>query len=93
MNSPLGKYAPLVASAVCIMIIGAFVVSILFGATLNIGATDKVTLQQFATYAFIFIGGTALGVNGWKREVQAIHQRLDEQGTPPAGLITPTDAS
>lgn len=92
MNSPLGKYAPAVAAIVCGGTIVVFLLSIVLRNALQINDSDINSLKEFAILAFGVVSGTALGVNGWKREVQAIHTRLDQVNVPPADNVSPEDA-
>lgn len=77
-NSPLGKYAQVVAVVVVLGTIGSYLLALLTG---NAAAQD---LAQFATLAFGAVLGSAATVNGYKRDQQAIQTRLDKAGVPPA---------
>jgi len=79
MNSPLGKYSQLVAVAVVLMSIGAY----LFAALTGNQAAD--VLSQYATLAFGAVLGSAATVNGYRRDQVATNKRLDMLGAPPAG--------
>lgn len=78
MNSPLGKYAQVVAVVVVLGTIGAYLFALLTG---NAAAKD---LAGFATLAFGAVLGSAATVNGYKRDQVAIQSRLDQAGIPPA---------
>lgn len=83
MTSPLGKYAPLVASVAALFLIVAY------GMVLILQPTSM-ALPQLQDAALIAIGavfGSAVGVNGWKTEVAAIHARLDSAGYPSAASL------
>ncbi len=80
MQSPLGQYAPIAALVAAIGILAAFATAALTQDTYAVN-----TLQPFALAAIVGIYGQALGVNGWKAPVQALHSRLDAAGIPPAG--------
>lgn len=79
MNSPLGKYAQLVAAIVVLATIGGWGFAVLTG---NTAAADDLT--QFATLAFGAVLGSAAAINGWKRDQTAIQARLDALGAPPS---------
>lgn len=81
MNSPLGKYAPLVASVTAVGVIGAYILAVLLGAA-DVNLND---LKDFALIAIGAVFGSAAGVNGWRRDVTALHARLDNMAAPPAG--------
>lgn len=96
-NSPLGQYAPLVATVTALGVIGAYVVALLFGGAL--GVTDQAlnNLQDIALIAVGAVFGSAVSVNGWKAPLSAAHTRLDSlekdvaitanaAGVPPASL-------
>src|SRR3954462_13902495 len=76
-NSPLGQYAPLVATVAALGIIGAYLFSLLFGATFSIPATSTQNLQTLALIAVGAVFGSAVSVNGWKQPLSAAHNRLD----------------
>ena len=78
MNSPLGKYAQVVAAAAAIFIIGSFILGTLFGLA---GAPS---LRDSFLIAIGAVFGSAAGVNGWKRDMAAVHKRLDDSGVAPA---------
>jgi uncharacterized membrane protein len=90
-NSPLGQYAPLVATLSALGIIGAYLAALVFGPA--IGVTDA-NIQSLQGLAFVAVGavfGSAVSVNGWKQPLAAVHKRLDEAGIPAAGDVnTPT---
>lgn len=79
MNSPLGKYAQVVAVVVVLGTIGAWSFAVLTGNT--VAADD---LSQYATLAFGAVLGSAATVNGYKRDQAALHKRLDDAGIPAA---------
>ena len=89
MTSPLGKYAPLVASAAALLLIGAYVFALL----LLPNDPSLPLLQDAALIAIGAVFGSAVGVNGWKGEVAAIHSRLDKAGIPSAADTTTTTPS
>lgn len=78
MNSPLGKYAQIVAAISAVFIIGAFILGTL------VNADGAPSLRDAFLIAVGAVFGSAAGVNGWKRDVQAVHKRLDEAGIEPA---------
>lgn len=82
-TSPLGQYAPVVASLAAIAIIGAFIASAFFG---NNGATG--TLHDAFLIAIGAIFGSAAAVpaiNGHvAAQAKAANQRLDKINAPPA---------
>lgn len=78
-NSPLGKYAQVVAVVVVLATIGAWVVATLVG---NTAAANS--LDIYAGLCFGAVLGSAAAVNGYKRDQTALHKRLDELGAPPA---------
>jgi hypothetical protein len=77
-SSPLGQYAPLVASVTAIGIVGAYVVS-LFIPTIPIDA--RVQLGQLALFAIGAVFGSAVTVNGYKAPLASAHARLDRLQT------------
>lgn len=81
MNSPLGKYAPLVASVTALGVVGAYILAVLLAAP----ADNLNDLKDFALIAIGAVFGSAVGVNGWKRDVTALHTRLDSMAVPPSG--------
>lgn len=83
-NSPLGQYAPLVATVTSLLVIGGYVISLLFGA--SFGVTDQATdqLQSIALIAIGAVFGSAVSVNGWKQPLEAANTRLDAIGAPSA---------
>lgn len=83
-NSPLGQYAPLVATLSSLGIIGAYLVVLVFGAALNVSPENVQSLQSVALLAVGAVFGSAVSVNGWKQPLQAVHKRLDEAGIPAA---------
>lgn len=85
MNSPLGKYAQLVAAITAVMVIGAYVAGILF----ELSAAP--TLKDFALIALGAVFGSSAATNGWKavnvdtrNQIAALHRRLDTAGAPAA---------
>lgn len=77
INSPLGQYAPLVATVTALGVIGAYLVALLFGSTLGIPETSLNNLQNVALIALGAVFGSAVSVNGWKQPLAATHSRLD----------------
>lgn len=91
MNSPLGQYAPVIASFAAVALIGAYILALFFGGALNISQQNISSLQDVALIAIGAVFGSAVGVNGWKQSVNALHTRLDNMGVPPASVdITPS---
>jgi hypothetical protein len=88
VSSPLGKYAPLVASIAAIGVIGAYLVGVL------LGNGDATNLKDFALIALGAVFGSATSsyvtTNGLKGDVAALHQRMDSAGVPAAAA---TDGS
>lgn len=84
-NSPLGQYAPLVATLTALLVIGAYVFALLFGAAFGMSPENIQSLQGIALLAIGAVFGSAVSVNGWKQPLQAVHKRLDLAGIPPAG--------
>ena len=76
-NSPLGQYAPLVATITSLGIIGAYILSLLFGTTLHIDPSAENSLRDLAFIAVGAVFGSAVSVNGWKQPLVAAHTRLD----------------
>lgn len=79
VNSPLGKYAQIVAALAAVFIIGSYVLGALF----EIGGAPS--LRDAFLIAIGAVFGSAAGVNGWKRDMVAVHKRLDEAGIGAAG--------
>lgn len=76
-NSPLGQYAPLVATIAALVLIGCYMIALLFGATLAIPSGNMEQLQSVALVAVGAVFGSAVSVNGWKQPLTAIHRRTD----------------
>ncbi len=83
-NSPLGRYAPLVATVTSLLVIGAYVVALLFGGALGVSPENVQSLQGIALLAIGAVFGSAVSVNGWKQPLDAVHKRLDRAGIGPA---------
>lgn len=77
MNSPLGQYAPLVATISALLLIGAYVVALLFRVPLGVEDNALSQLQSVALVAVGAVFGSAVSVNGWKQPLQSAHQRTD----------------
>jgi hypothetical protein len=99
MNSPLGKYASLVAAVVAVGTIGAYVAVIVIGQLLG---TDTVvaerSLKDIALIALGAVFGSAAAVNGVKSPLDAAHRRIDQievaTGIPTHGShVTPEPPS
>lgn len=80
MNSPLGKYAQIVAAITAVGVIGAYIVAVL--ASIPEAAAQ---LKDFALLALGAVFGSAVAVNGYKAPLAAANKRLDKLGAPPAG--------
>ena len=76
-NSPLGQYAPLAATVTAFLVIGAYVIALLFGGPLNIDGSSLDGLQAIALIAIGAVFGSAVAVNGWKQPLEAVHKRVD----------------
>lgn len=77
MNSPLGKYAPVVAAATCGGVIAVYLLSLMFGRFLQIEPSAVNALHDLAILAFGAIVGSAVAVNGWKQPLISVHERVD----------------
>ena len=77
-NSPLGQYAPLVATVTSLGVIGAYVIALLFGNALGVTNEALNNLQSVALIAVGAVFGSAVSVNGWKQPLVAAHTRLDK---------------
>lgn len=86
-NSPLGQYAPLVATVTSLLVIGAYVFVLIFGAPLNVSSSNIQSLQSVALIAIGAVFGSAVSVNGWRQPLAAIHTRLDKAGIGTAGTL------
>jgi hypothetical protein len=86
-NSPLGAYAPLVASVAAIGIIGAWIIGE-FLAVLHPGSISPAGLKEVALIAIGAVFGSAVAVNGYKAPLAATHTRLDATNTKLAALGT-----
>jgi len=73
-NSPLGQYAPLVATVTSLVVIGGYVGSLVF---LNVNADNLRDLQALALIAIGAVFGSAVSVNGWRQPLAAAHTRID----------------
>jgi hypothetical protein len=76
-SSPLGQYAPLVATVSAVLLIGAYVFALLFGHDLNVDAGSLTQLQSVALVAVGAVFGSAVSVNGWKQPLLATSAALD----------------
>jgi hypothetical protein len=90
-NSPLGQYAPLVATVTSLMVIGGYIAALIL--PLNVNAASLSQLQSIAFIAIGAIFGSAVSVNGWKQPLTAIHQRLDAAHIPAAAGDPPVEAT
>lgn len=77
MNSPLGQYAPIIASIVAILCVGAYVIALLFGHTLDVSEASTGALQLIAFIAIGAVFGSAVATNGWKQPLASAHDRID----------------
>lgn len=91
MNSPLGQYAPLVASIVAVLVIVGYLAALVFKTELGIDDASMSGLQALALVAVGAVFGSAVSVNGWKQPLAAAHERIDalEAGT---GVTTHPEA-
>lgn len=78
MNSPLGKYSQIVAAGIAIAIVGAYLVSLMFGPLLGIGSEERRDLSVIALIAIGAVFGSAATINGVKAPLDAAHQRIDK---------------
>lgn len=90
-DSPLGKYAPLVATVTALVVICGYVIALVLP-SLNVPQSNLSDLQAIAFVAIGAIFGSAVSVNGWRQPLNAVHKRLDEAGVPPAGDAAPKPA-
>jgi hypothetical protein len=88
VNSPLGKYGQLVAAALAVLIVGAWIVGE-FLLMLRISVQSPAGLKEVALIAVGAVFGAAATVNGVKGDIEAAshkaelaHARLDESGVP-----------
>lgn len=98
MNSPLGKYAQLVAAVVAIGTIGAYIALVVVGTLLGIDVEDATsTLKDFALIALGAVFGSFATVNGVKGPVESAHSRIDKietaTGIPTHGAYPDPSAS
>jgi hypothetical protein len=77
MGSPLGNYATIVAAVVAVGTIAAAIVAHL----INVGDPF---LDNIALIAIGAVFGNAAAVNGTKRDLTAVHTRLDAAHIPGA---------
>jgi len=84
VNSPLGKYAPVVAAVVAVMIIGAWIAAELaYG--VHILVVPPSGLKEAALIAIGAVFGSAVVANGHKAPMRAAavaNARLDAMGAP-----------
>lgn len=82
-RSPLGKYAQIVAAAMAVTLIVAFVFALIFRRVLGIEGADLQGLKEFALIAAGAVFASAAVVNGVKEPIEAAHTRIDriERGT------------
>ena len=96
MNSPLGKYAQLVAAVIAVTIIGAYVLV----EVLNALGVVRLTPDGLRTAALLALGavfGSTATINGVKSPINSAHSRIDKletaTGIPTHGsyVNTPVD--
>lgn len=84
MNSPLGKYAPIVAAIVAVGVIGAWIAAeLLYG--VHVLTVQPAGLKEVALIAVGAVFGSAVVANGHKeplRQAAAANARLDAIGAP-----------
>ena len=85
-NSPLGQYAPIVASVTAVGVIAAFLISAMFGAQLGISTDVVNTLKDVSLIALGAVFGSAVATNGTKAATSALHRRVDAM----EAAVTPT---
>lgn len=87
-NTPLGRYGPLVAAIVAAITVGAYLFGALLGGVLGILPVDLAGIKELSLISLGAIFGSTVGMsistNGLKREVAAVHHRLDEAGMAPS---------
>jgi hypothetical protein len=93
VNSPLGKYAPLVAAVVCGGTIAVYLFALLFTNALHIDPISVSQLHDLAILAFGAVVGSAVAVNGWKQPLSAAHSRIDKLELQTAIATHDTDAN
>lgn len=84
MNSPLGKYAPLVAAIVATAVVGSWIAAELLHG-LGVLAVAPAGLKEAALLALGAVFGSAVVANGHKapmRAAELAHARLDAVGAP-----------
>lgn len=88
-NSPLGQYAPLVASAVALVFVVGFAIAVLVPGAPP-AAADR--LEPLAILALGWVVGSAVAVNGYKAPLTAFGQKLDGLQTKVAAIAAvPSD--
>lgn len=76
MNSPLGKYGPIVVAILSVGIVGSWIASeFLYG--VGIMVIQPSGLKELAFLAGGTLFGQVVAVNGWKQPLQSAHQRID----------------
>lgn len=86
-RSPLGKYAQVVAAAMAVTLIVAFVFALLFRRVLGIEEADLQGLKEFALIAAGAVFASAAAINGVKEPIEAAHNRIDHIETA-TGIAT-----
>lgn len=76
-DSPLGKYAPIVAALVCGGTIAVYLFALMFAQRLGISDENVRSLKDLAILSFGAVVGSAVAVNGWKKPLEAAHTRID----------------
>ena len=86
MTSPLGKYQPLGAFLLALLlVVGAMATHAMLLAT---GQDQPITfLDAAAALAIGAVYGQQSAANGYAAEATAAHVRLDAIGAPPAGVV------
>lgn len=73
-TSPLGQYAPAVASLVAVGVIAAYLIASIVP---GVDPAARTALEVPAAIALGAVFGSAVGVNGWKYPVTAMGAKLD----------------
>jgi hypothetical protein len=98
-RSPLGKYSQVIAAVTALLLIGSYVLALIFQEALHVSQGSVDRLQLFAGVAVGAVFGAAATVNGVKEPIESAHTRIDRiesatgiptHGEPPTSPAPPS---
>jgi hypothetical protein len=81
ISSPLGQYSQVIAAAMAVFLIAAFILASIFQHALGLLDQQLTDLRFFAAIAGGAVFGASAAVNGWKEPTKAAHARMDRLQT------------